>query len=130
MLQTVTIGCCFFALGTILAPQPSGHNYTAQYIRRLHSLVCDCLVTLRPPGHFVTVGSQFNQHGNRAAPVVILVKCKTLGPAPVAGQVQKLVGVLRQIISAKALQSQVKNFLFEGFVKVLYNYCIPGDNNK
>jgi len=45
-----------------------------------------------------------------AAPVVILVKCKTLGPAPVRGQVQKLEGLLRQIISAKALQCQDEIF--------------------
>jgi hypothetical protein len=50
--------------------------------------------------------------------------------APVAGQVQKLEGGLRQIISAKALHCQVKKFIVEHFVEVLYNCCIPGENSK
>jgi hypothetical protein len=70
------------------------------------------------------------KHHNGAAPVENLVKCKTLGPAPVASQVQKLVGLLRQIISAKALHCQVKKFIVEHFVEVLYNCCIPGENSK
>jgi hypothetical protein len=39
-----------------------------------------------------------------------LGKCKILGLAPVQDQVQKLEGLVRQIISAKALHCQVKNF--------------------
>jgi hypothetical protein len=72
----------------------------------------------------VTVGSQFNQHGYRAAPVEILVKCKTLGPAPVAGQVQKLEGLLRQIISAKACVCQDEIFDIAAIIQILYNYYI------
>jgi hypothetical protein len=45
-------------------------------------------------------------------------------PAPVARQVQKLVGLLRQIISAKALQCQDKIFDIAAIAKVLYNYYI------
>lgn len=45
-----------------------------------------------------------------AAPVENLGKCKTLGLAPVASQVQKLEGLVRQIISAKALHCQVQIF--------------------
>jgi hypothetical protein len=53
-----------------------------------------------------------------------LVKCKTLGLAPVRGQVQKLEGLLRQIISAKALQCQDEIFDIAASVQVLYNYYI------
>jgi hypothetical protein len=48
--------------------------------------------------------------------------------APVQKQVQKLEQALRQIISAKALQCQVKKFIVEYFCQVLYNCCIPGEN--
>jgi hypothetical protein len=50
---------------------------------------------------------------------------QNLGPrAPVRNQVQKLWGLLRQIISAKALQCQAKIFLFDVRAQVLYNCYI------
>jgi hypothetical protein len=59
-----------------------------------------------------------------AAPVGNLVKCKTLGLAPVRKQVQKLECLVCAIISAKALQCQDKNFDIAAVVEVLYNYYI------
>jgi hypothetical protein len=50
---------------------------------------------------------------------------QNLGPrAPVRNQVQKLWGLLRQIISAKALQCQDEIFDIAAVVEVLYNYYI------
>jgi len=63
-------------------------------------------------------------HHNGAAPVEILVKCKTLGLAPVAGQVQKLESGLAPIIQWPNYMCQEKIFLFEHFVQVLYNNYI------
>lgn len=68
---------------------------TAQYRLRPYGMDYDCWVTLRLFGHFVTAGSQFNHHGNSAAPVERLFKCKNSVPhAPVVNQVQKLSGGL------------------------------------
>jgi hypothetical protein len=47
-----------------------------------------------------------------------------LGLAPLRGQVKKLEGLLRQIISAKALQCQDEIFDIAASVQVLYNYYI------
>ena len=50
---------------------------------------------------------------------------QNLGPrAPVRGQVQKLEGLLRQIISAKALQCQDEIFDIAAIIQILYNYYI------
>jgi hypothetical protein len=45
-------------------------------------------------------------------------------PAPVGRQVQKLEVGLRQIISGKACDCQVKKFIVEQFCRFLYNYYI------
>jgi hypothetical protein len=59
-----------------------------------------------------------------AAPVGNLVKCKTLGPAPVASQVQKLSCPVCAIIPVADQQCQVENFLFDHSAQVLYNCYI------
>jgi hypothetical protein len=53
-------------------------------------------------------------------------KCKNFGVccASAKASAKTLGSGLRQIISAKALQCQVKIFLFDDSAKVLYNYYI------